>query len=532
VEDRWKNSVKTLREQGYPLDAIIFDNLWRVGGGSMFNSSFEWDLKQVPDPAEFGEWLKKEGLLVSLDLNRQNNRLCKGWNPEFNLPIKIPEKKKGKQGEGEDSHMTCPDSCPDYTSPAVCEWSWNLVKTEGFGPQAKYPFDALWLDGTDHIQAEPNAILKNGWRWDEAKGYYTFLIAKTFVTDGWEKTVGEQKRPYCWVRSASPGVQRSMIHWSGDTNPNLKGLEQQVINLQSSGICGFAYFNHDAGGFRMKGPTEEVYRQWACAFSSFTPIWRPHGMGEKNSRRPDAWSEATQKDFMEYATVRYEMIPYIYTYAHESSAKGTPMARAMFLAYADDKAWDFPHQYMWGNEMLVAPNVTKQTTKNVWLPAGDWYDFWTKAKISGDQILKVDVPLGRIPVYVKAGAIIPKAPYCLSTQFIPRDEMIIDLYLGAEGEFTLVEDDNVTEKFRQGQMQKTRMELLDGKKQFTVYPAEGSYDGAVQQKSYTLNVYGFDAAPALKINGQKIASQWNPVNKQLSIRFPKQNLSSSMTLSW
>lgn len=533
VESRWKDSVQTLRDEGFPLDGVIFDNLWRAGGGSMRDSRFEWNREQIPDPAEFGNWLKKEGLVVSLDLNRQNNHLCKGWDPEFNIPGTLQQRTpEGTWIEGTDTHMNMPESCPDYTSPKVRDWSWNLIRSEGFGPAGTWPMDALWLDGTDHIQTDPFAVMNNGWVWEEVKNYYTFLIAKTFVQDGWDQTVGDKKRPFVWMRSASPGAQRYTIHWSGDTWPTLQALEQQVVNLQSSGICGYSYFNHDAGGFQQTGPSEELYRQWACAFSSFTPIWRPHGLGPKNSRRPDAWSDATQKDFMEYAHVRYEMIPYIYTYAHESTETGTPMARAMFLAYPGEKAWNFPNQFMWGNEMLVAPNVKQETKKTVWLPEGTWFDFWTKSKIEGDQTFEKEVPLGRIPVYVKAGSIIPKAPYCLSTAFIPKDEMMIDLYLGADGEFTLIEDDNVTEKFRQGEMQKTRMELNDKTRTFIIHPATGSYAEAPAAKSYTLTLYGLDAPKALKANGKNIDGTWDENRKCLTLILANQDLSQTATVSW
>lgn len=295
-----------------------------------------------------------------------------------------------------------------------------------------------------------------------------------------------------------------MIHWTGDIQPTRKALDQQVINLQSSGIAGFSYFNHDAGGYKDGGPTEDLYRQWTCAFASFTPIWRPHGTGPKNSRRPDAWSEVTQKDFMEYARVRYEMIPYIYTYAHEAAASGTPMARAMFLEYPEEKAWEFPYQFMWGKEMLVAPNVEKKTHKTVWLPKGEWYDLWTKGHVAGDRTFVREVPVGRIPVYVKAGAIIPKVPYCLSTQFIPKNVLNIDVYLGAEGEFALVEDDNVTEKFLKGELQKTKMELCGST--FVIHPVEGSYDGAVSRKDYTVTFFGVDTRKEARVNGMRVKS--------------------------
>ena len=533
-EGTWRHTVSSLREQKYPIDVAIFDNLWRAGGGGMSSSRFEWDLDLFPDPAAFGRYAKKEGLMIGLDLNRQINKISKGWKPEYEMP--------GLAGV-------------DYTNPHARKWTQELIFGEGLGPDGTYPMDAIWVDGTDNMKGTPDQKLHNGWTWDELKNYYPLLIGKTFVDEGWDKIVGEKQRPYVWMRSGFAGVQRQMIHWTGDIKSNDKMFKQQVINLQASGICGFAYFNHDAGGFGGY-PSEELYRQWTCAFASFTPIWRPHGQSKGNSppwkkkgmskeelakikiycvgtRRPDTRSEETQKDFRKYAETRYEMIPYIYTYAHESTATGTPMARAMFLEFDEEKAWKFPLQYMWGPQLLVAPNVNPGKDKEVWLPKGKWYDFWTKQAVDGNQVMKCKVPVGQMPVFAKAGAIITRAPYALSTKFIPKDKLMIDVYLGADGEFTLVEDDTISEKFRKGELQKTKMALKNEQRQFAVHAAQGTYDGAVDKKDYTITLYGLPDKPQLKVNGRDaISTVWKQSDHSLAITLSQQSTKEAITLSW
>jgi alpha-D-xyloside xylohydrolase len=531
-QDTWKHTVSSLREQGYPFDVAIFDNLWRAGGGGMASSRFEWDLNLFPDPAEFGRYARKEGVMIGLDLNRQINQISKGWKPEYGMPD-LPG--------------------VDYTNPQARKWTRELIFGEGLGPDGNYPMDAIWVDGTDNMKGAFDQKLHNGWTWDEAKNYYPFLIGKTFVDEGWDKIVGEKQRPYVWMRSGFAGVQRQMIHWTGDIKSNEEMFKQQVINLQASGISGFAYFNHDAGGFGGY-PSEELYRQWTCAFASFTPIWRPHGQSKGNpppwkgkskeelseirlycvgSRRPDTRSEETQKDFRKYAQTRYEMIPYIYTYAHEATATGTPMARAMFLEFDDEKAWKFPLQYMWGRQLLVAPNVKPGQNKEVWLPKGLWYDFWTKQPVDGNQVMNLNVPVGQMPVFAKAGSIITRAPYALSTKFIPKDKLMIDVYLGADGQFTLVEDDNISEKFRKGELQKTKMELKNEQRQFTVHAAQGTYDGAVNKKDYVITLYGLSDKPQLTVNGKDNKSAvWKESGRSLSITLPQQSIKKAITLSW
>jgi len=536
-EDTWKHTVSSLREQGYPLDVAIFDNRWRAGGGGMTTSRFEWDLNHFPDPAEFGRYAKKEGLMVGLDLNRQINEISKGWKPEYNIPGIVSRAAK---------------SAADYTNPQVRKWTRELIFGNGMGPDGNYPMDAIWVDGTDNMVGTSDQKLYNGWTWDEVKNYYTLLIGKTFVDEGWDKIIGEKQRPYVWVRSGFAGTQRQMIHWTGDIHSTHEAFEQQVVNLQASGISGFAYFNHDAGGF-MGDPSEELYRQWTCAFASFTPIWRPHGSprgksiwkvrSEKGqpknlvyctgSRRPDTRSKETQQDFHKYAQTRYEMIPYIYTYAHEATVTGTPMARAMFLEFDDEKAWEFPLQYMWGRELLVAPNVTDALDKEVWLPKGLWYDFWTHQPVKGNRVMTLKVPVGQLPVYAKAGAIITRAPYALSTQFIPKDKLMIDVYLGADGQFTLVEDDNISEYFRRGEQQETKMELKNEQRQFTLHAAQGTYDGAVSKKDYVITLYGLSDKPQLNVSGRDtLTTAWDKATHSLSLTLSQQSTEESVIISW
>jgi alpha-D-xyloside xylohydrolase len=537
-EDTWKDTVSSLREQGYPLDIVIFDNLWRAGGGGKDTSRFEWDLYHFPDPAEFGRYARKEGLMIGLDLNRQINWISKGWKPEYNIPGIVKKAVK---------------SAVDYTNPQARKWTQELIFGEGLGADGNYPMDAIWVDGTDNMTGTPDQKLHNGWTWDEVKNYYTFLIGKTFVDEGWDKIVGEKQRPYVWIRSGFAGVQRQMIHWTGDIHCTREAFEQQVVNLQASGISGFAYFNHDAGGF-VGDPSEELYRQWTCAFASFTPIWRPHGSPQgkspwqkirpkkgqpKNrlycagSRRPDTRSKESEQDFRKYAQTRYEMMPYIYTYAHEATTSGTPMARAMFLEFDDEKAWEFPLQYMWGQQLLVAPNVTDALDKEVWLPKGLWYDFWTKQPVDGNQVMNLKVPVGQMPVFAKAGSIITRAPYALSTQFIPKDKLMIDVYLGVDGEFTLVEDDNISEKFRKGELQKTKMELKNEQRQLTIHAAQGTYDGAVNKKDYVITLYGLSDKPQLKVNGKDAMSTvWKESDYSLSITLSQQSSEESVIIAW
>src|SRR6185503_12534237 len=175
---------------------------------------------------------------------------------------------------------------------------------------------------------------ENGSNWQEMRNYWFFLIAKALVQRGWDKSFKGSKRPFVWVRGMTAGAQRYATLWSGDIKSTYADMQTQVRGMQLSGLSGFPFWGHDAGGFYLDNtsPNDSIYRQWSMAFGSFTPFWKPHGVGR--SRWPLDRSEIVKQDAKLYCELRYRLIPYIYSYAHVANQTGMPMARAMVLAYS------------------------------------------------------------------------------------------------------------------------------------------------------------------------------------------------------
>ena len=255
--------------------------------------------------------------------------------------------------------------------------------------------------------------------------------------------------------------------------------------LQSAGVSGFPYFNHDAGGHvNLTSNGDNSYRQWDMGFGSFTPVWKPHGPSHK--RWPLQRSSTCQSTAKTYITGRYRMIPYIYTCAYRAHATGVPMARPMFLDNpANTAAWRKDLQYYWGSEMLVAPNCSDGNNKvSVWLPEGNWYDFWNDSVYSGDQTISYYAATGVVPVFVKEGAVIPMAPLSKSTFFIPKDTLIVHVYTGADGSFQLYEDDGVTEKFRtKKEFRLTDLNFSKENLRLSISAASGNFTGTPSDRS-------------------------------------------------
>jgi len=352
--------------------------------------------------------------------------------------------------------------------------------------------------------------LANGRSFHEMRNYWFFLIAKALVQEGWNRDIGAAKRPYIWVRGMTAGAQRYATLWSGDIKPNYRDMRAQIRGMQLAGLSGFPFWGHDAGGFydwELKtGPDEALYRRWGMALGSFSPIWKPHGMGR--SRWPLDRSAASQRAAKTYGDLRYSLMPYTYSCAYRAYATGMPITRAMILEYPDsEKAWQYDLQYFWGGDILVAPQSDPKKPVEAWLPKGPWYDFWTDEPLEGDQVLTLE-PQGRpMPLFVKAGAVIPQVEPARSTAFLDDDHLVIHVYTGADGRFVLYEDDGVSEKYRTDNRKRTTvLQYRENPGRLTIHSAKGSYAGAPAKRSYHLLLHGVDESRTVSLNEEPLVS--------------------------
>lgn len=514
----WKQKVGEHRAAGFPIDHIVNDNRWRAGGGKRCASYLEWDHDRYPQPAEYAQWLKRNGLVTTIDVNRCILQYSEGWKPEFNVP--------GVSG------IDFAASAPDQTNPAFRQWFWDVLYRKSLDPRLHYPGDALWIDEFDEMGGAPaDTRLANGRSFAEMRNYWFFLIAQALVRDGWDKSAITQ-RPYVWVRGMTAGAQRYASLWSGDIKPNFDEMKMQIRGMQLAGLSGFPYWGHDAGGFydwdAKQGPDADLYRQWAMGFGAFAPIWKPHGMGP--SRWPLDRSAGEQDAARQFAQARYQLMPYIYSAAHEAAASGLPMARAMLLDYPhDDAAWSHDLQYMWGPSLLVAPRTSRDGATEVWLPAGRWYDFWRpqapRQVAAGGTVISVGAERGLLPVFVKAGAILPRQEYATSTAGADKRRMLLDIYTGASGSTVLQEDDDVSEAYRkQGRLMTTAIGWDDAHRRLSIGAAHGSYRGAPLLRSWRLTLHGAGAGTCYSVNGKRFSATLDSSGQLATLQLPPASL--------
>lgn len=536
-EQWWKNKITAHRNAGFPLDHIVNDNRWRAGGGQRCVSYFEWDKTRYPDPKEYAQWVKSNGLIATLDFNRCIAVQSEGWKPSYNLP----------RNQGIEFNT----SAPNLTKKEVRSWFWNTMWNKSLNPALGFPGDALWIDEFDEMGKAPASMaFEDGSTWHEMRNYWFFLIAKSLVQEGWDKSFNGAKRPFVWVRGMTAGGQRYATLWSGDIRSTYDDMKTQVRALQLAGISGFPFWSHDAGGFHNDGesknsPTDTMYRQWSMAFGSFTPFWKPHGIGK--SRWPLDRSPAVQKDVTLYGELRYRLIPYLYTYAQIANETGLPMARAMVIDYPKESlAWQRDLQYLWGNELLVAPNCSDTNANvSVWLPKGEWYDFWDDTKISGDRVIDYAAPIGKLPLFVKAGSIIPMAKFALSTAFIAADSLTVHVYPGKDASFTLYEDDGITEAYKYNNEKRTTV-ITFSQSVFSlqISAAAGTFANAPDQRAYEIVFHDVSKTSCFELNGVKLKTetsvpkqnskqdfaQWDEKSRTLSVSIPRTAVSKSITI--
>ncbi len=315
----------------------------------------------------------------------------------------------------------------------------------------------------------------------------------------WEGSIMDRpdERPFALHRNGYAGLQRYGWLWSGDVDCTWKTLQNQIPVGLNTGLTGVPYWGTDTGGFvPTKELTGELYVRW-FQFSAFCPLFRSHGRTWK-TRLPWGWNTGKfgpleveesklpdQKELhnaevepicREYLDLRYRLLPYLYSAVHQAHQTGLPLMRALWLHYPhDSKAVALSDEYLWGNDLLVAP-VTQPgaTSKQVYLPEGTWYDFWTGERTDGGKTVERPVDLATMPVYVRAGAVLPLGPV---KQYVTQNSdqpLTLRVHPGASGESFLYADDGESFAYERGEFMRLRVEWNDGDRQLSLTLVPGS----------------------------------------------------------
>ena len=498
-QDRYKTQAEILSvKDGYrnnhiPVDAIVQDWYW---WSPLPIGSHIMNKERYPDPKAMIDELHKANMHAMISI----------W-PVFGSGTKdfdALESRGFLTSITWDNFVTHTfDTYYDAHNPAARDLYWAQARDSVV---KRYNWDAWWVD-----QCEPD----NGSLLDErrkadfsvGKGIDYFnsyaLEHSKGLYKGWRNDM-DGKRAFFLVRQAFAGSQRNGVTlWSSDITTTFRALKSQVPQGINACVSGMPYWTSDIGGYISRTSPEgipdwtdpqlhELFTRW-FQFGTFCPIFRIHGKGER-ALFSSNWDDKTKAILLKYDKLRYRLLPYNYSLAGMVTNQNYTIMRSLSFDFRNDKnVYNIPDQYMFGPAFLVNP-VTQQMytgksagsgakTRKVYLPQGTmWYNFWTGEKLPGGQTIDAAAPIDVIPLYIKAGSIIPMGPNIEYATQKPAGVIELRIYPGADGEFTFYEDENDNYNYENGKSSTYSFKWDNKLNRLTISARKGSFDGMVKKR--------------------------------------------------
>ncbi|MEO7717950.1 MAG: TIM-barrel domain-containing protein [Capsulimonas sp.] len=462
IQDKWRQ----FRDRKIPVDAFVYDYDW-------FNDDWKINSKNFPDGSLAlmkSMHLKFVGIRKPrLTGERLDYALDRGWTLPFIDDVHKPLDKIDQNNIKIDLH---------FDNPEARSWWWSHQ-----APLMKAGVDGWWNDEAENTYDEFFQMCRAQWEGQRALN---------------------SRRVWTINRAFAPGMQRfGAAVWSGDVNSSWNTLGNQPGTLMNFSMAGMPYTSSDTGGF-FGPPSPELYARW-MEQAVFTPIMRAHGMLNE-PRWPWAFGDEAQAAMVQAIELRYRLIPYIYTCAAENARTAAPLMRPLFLEFPGDaNTFNMTDEWMFGRNLLAAPILTEGGSRDVYLPEGKWYDFNTNEAVQGGRKLSiVKASMSTIPVYMRAGGILPLGPVLQYTDEKPIDPLEVRVYPGADGVFSLYEDAGDDYGYLKGQSSEIPMVWNDKSRVLTVGKRLGSFPGMMQKRQLIVKLPDGQSKAAL-YNGQAIS---------------------------
>ncbi len=470
-QDEIVEVVKRFRERRIPIDVIVQD--WKYWGRHGWNA-FKFDERHYPDPAK-----------MLADLHSLNVHLLVSIWPIFDPQTDV-FKEMSKRG------YICPGTlCYDPFNEGARALYWEYIKKAFFS----IGVDGWWLDATEPETGagwssfytpfhDTKTAMGPGARYLNA---YSLMTTRA-VYEGQRKD--SNKRVVILTRSAFAGQQRyAAITWSGDICHDWGVLREQIPAGLNFCLSGLPYWTMDIGGFFSGNPESESYKEifirW-FQWGALCPIFRVHGT--TYAKEPWRFGKEVEEVLVRYIHLRYRLLPYIYSVAWKVTSEGYTMMRALIMDFNyDPKVINIDDQYMFGPFIMVSPvTLPKATHRRVYLPKtfGGWYDFWTGEKFEGGQDIEAPAPLDRIPLHVKAGAIIPMGPYLQYVDEKPADPIELRIYRGADGCFEIYEDNGEDYSYEKGSYAIIPIKWNEKEQKLVIGKRQGGFKGMLEERTF------------------------------------------------
>lgn len=474
--------AQTFRKKQIPADVMYCD----IDYMDDFKI-FTWNKKTFAKPRQMLDKLKAMDfrLVTIVDPGIK----VEGGYKEYDEGIESDYFAKYPDGENYTGYVW-PGRChfPDFFREDVREW-WGAAFTALTNPGV----EGFWNDMNEPAAWGQNIpwIVKFGDKFmPEVRNAYGMQMARA-TYDGTRKIMGN-KRPFVLTRAAYSGTQRYSAVWTGDntgTDAHML-LGQRLVN--SLGITGMSFIGVDIGGFS-GNPTPELMVRWN-SLGTYTPMFRNHAIQGSKMREPWEWGKDNEQIIKKDIEQRYKLLPYLYSSFYQSTQTGLPVSRTLAIEHSfDGNVFDerFQNEFMFGDAMLVAPVESTKLTEDVYLPRGSWYRLSSDEFYKGEQIVNVQAPLTDLPVFVKAGGIIPMQSVVQSTNEKGDGILQVHVWNGREANsFIYYEDDGVSYDYEQGVYYKRVISFNPIEKSLSLSSVEGSFKSRFTHLKFVL--HGFE----------------------------------------
>jgi alpha-D-xyloside xylohydrolase len=470
--------AKKYRDLHLPVDNIVQDWFWwNRKGEFVFN-------KNYPDPKGMVDELHRENVHLMISIwpffepgsTNYDYMDQHGWFVDKFKFAKPP-------------YHTNAMAVYDATNPEARKYYWDQIDKALFS----IGIDAWWMDTTEpETEGQEENILLNHKLYVGSGNRYLniYPLMDTGAVYQGQRSASDKKRVYILSRSAFSGEQRnSVTAWSGDVVSDFVTFRRQIPAGLNFALSGIPYWTTDIGGFVFGSPADPKFRElfvrW-FQFGTFSPVMRVHGT--RNPDENELWSYGpdAQKILVSFDKLRYRLLPYIYSLAWKTTSESyTPMRPLVMDFRTDERAENIGDQFMFGPAFLVNP-VTEPAAsmRQLYLPNAKWYDFWAGTSSQGGKMIEAAAPLERIPLYIRAGSILPLGPEMEWSTEKPADPIELRIYRGADGDFTLYEDENDNYNYEKGVYATIPLHWDDSNGTLTIGDRKGEFPGMLQKRTF------------------------------------------------
>ena len=514
--ERYKSQEETMevvdkyRELGVPLDCIIQD--WQYWGPNSNWNSMNFDNPAFSEPQKMIDHIHSKNAKMMISIwasfgpDTEQFKKLKDMNALFEFTTWPPTASDSREPSGVRAY--------DAYNGKARDLYWDYLNKGLFSKG----IDAWWTDSTepDHVNVQ-----EKDFDIPTAMGTYRSVVnAFPLMTNGGvynnQRSITSDKRVYLLTRCAFAGQQRYGANtWSGDVRSTWDVLKKQIPTGLNFSLTGIPYWNTDIGGFFLRDydrgvankAYQELYIRW-FQYATFTPMQRSHGSGVNkeiyNLGKKGDWSYDTEE---KYINLRYALLPYLYSTGWQVTSNAGSFFRALFMDFNEDmKVHNINNQYMFGKAFLVTPvtdpmyvssaeakwanpkeDFSIAKTQDVYLPKGTkWIDFWTGETFDGGQTVKKESPIDILPLYVRAGSILPFGPKVQYSTEKKWDNLEIRIYPGADGEFVLYEDENDNYNYEKGAYSTIEFTWDNASRTLTIADREGQFQGMLKSRKFNI----------------------------------------------